>query len=118
MAKIKIKSYLKNVTKNEENLCETSGILIKNKIIFYDNELKVTLDITDSNVVMHRYTDNANYIYILFDKTNPVCKCYTNNKHVDLDIKINSLTIKDNLIEVNYIIEDTDELLFLLNYGE
>ena len=118
MAKIRINSCLINETKNEENVCNTNGILIKNKIVYYDSEIKVTIDISEDNIVINRYTDNSNYIYLSFNKDKSICKCYTNNKFVELNINLLELSIKGNVILVKYEVENTDVLFFKLNYGE
>lgn len=115
MAKINIKSALNNKSQNKKNICNTIGIKKENKIIYYDEEKKVTIETFDNNIVMYRFIDDSNYIYIMFNKDEPVCKYYMNNNHMDLDIIINKIIINENKILIDYIINE-ENLIFNFEY--
>ena len=52
--RIKIKGYLKNNTDNELLEFEEKGIKIKNKIIYYNNNVKNTIKFSDKEIILIR----------------------------------------------------------------
>ncbi|MDD3453091.1 MAG: hypothetical protein PHN42_02275 [Bacilli bacterium] len=115
MTKIKISSYLKNTLENKEEILNTNAISVNNKIKYFDNNKKVTIEMFDNNIIMYRYNE-LGYIVIHFNIDNPICRYYINNKFVDINIDINKLIIKENEIYIEYCIEKTSNFIFKFEY--
>ena len=106
MAKFKISS---NLLSDEGNLViNTNGIKNKNKIIYKENEISVTILIFDNKIEMKRV--HPDYIIELNFDINK--ETYTNyqfiggDKVFKLTTKTKKLIISDKKIEIEYVLED------------
>lgn len=92
----------------EENLnIKISGIKTKNKIIYKENNITVTILIFNNKIEMNR-TCNEYKINLIFEKNKKTISTYQVfgvSKVFDLETNTNKLIIKDNSIELNYELE-------------
>ena len=108
MGKINLKASL---ISDEENLnIETSGIKTKNKIVYKENNITVTILIFDNKIEMNR-TCNEYKINLIFEKNKKTISKYNvfgMPKEFLLETKTNELEITDNSIKLNYNLEGND----------
>ena len=105
MGKVKLKEVFKS---NEENidLCMT-GIINKNKIIYKENDIRVTIVVFSNKILMNRLHDNyeIDFIFENGKRTSATYKLKEYNKEFKLDIVTTKLVIKEELIAINYNLE-------------
>lgn len=105
MGKINLKAKL---ISEEENLnIEVSGIKTKNKIIYKENNITVTILILDNKIEMNR-TCNEYKINMIFEKDKKTISNYQvfgMPKTFDLETQTKKLIINDNDIDINYNLE-------------
>ena len=103
--------FIKNITDNEIDLIETSGIINKEKITYLHQQDKYTLKKLSSNkVIIQRNNDLINSTYIFeLGKVIP-SQCYIKGEGLtlEIDIKTNFLKITDNMIYIAYTIIDSN----------
>ena len=105
MGKINIKAHL---VSDEENLIiETSGIKSKNKIIYKENDISVTILMFENKIEMERISKDYK-INLIFDKNKKTVSTYQifgGSKTFNLETKTKKLIINDKKIELNYELE-------------
>ena len=105
MGKINLKSV---IISDEENLTiETSGIKTKNKIIYKENDISVTILIFDNKIEMKR-SCNDYEINLIFEKNKKTISTYQifgGFKKFSLETITKSLKIDKSKIEINYELE-------------
>ena len=108
MGKIDLKAKL---ISEEENLdIKVSGIKTKNKIIYKENSITVTILIFANKIEMNR-TCNEYKINFIFEKDTKTISSYQvfgMPKIFDLETKVKKLVISDEKIEINYNLEGND----------
>ena len=107
--KIKVKGYLKNITDNDIIKFETKGIKNRNKIIYSDADVKTSIKVDgDSLTFMREGNDFINTF--IFNMKNSKCNYYLKENNYDVDIEINTtdIYISDNLINIKYLIVDSN----------
>ena len=85
----------------------TSGIRSKNKIIYKENNVTVTLFTHSNRIEMNRCC-NEYEIYLIFDKNKDTISTYSlfeNYKKFNLETSTQKLKITKNLIEIVYNLE-------------
>ena len=105
--KIRIKTIVTNKSLNEENSFETKGILSNNIITYYENDIKMSLDLKER--VLKRRTNDYE---IILDFLKKKCFYIMNNNTITLDIKVNEI---NDEFYVDYEIED-NRIVYNLNY--
>ncbi|MDO4963585.1 MAG: DUF1934 family protein [bacterium] len=113
MAKIKLKSTI--ISNNDKNTIETLGIKSKNKITYKENNIFVTILIYNNKIKMKRYCDEYK-IEFLFELNKKTKSLYTLNsilKTFNLNTYTKKIDINNNLIKIDYLIED-DEFSYVL----
>ena len=105
MGKISLKASL---ISEEENLnIETTGIKTKNKIVYKENNITVTILIFNNKIEMNR-TCNEYKINLIFEKNKDTMSKYNvfgMPKEFMLETKTNKLKITDKLIKIDYNLE-------------
>ena len=105
MGKINLKA---NLNSEDENInIDVSGIKTKNKIIYKENNVTVTILILNNRIEMNR-TCNEYKINLIFEKNKNTISTYQVfglPKTFDLETKTKKLIIKENLIELEYELE-------------
>ena len=106
--RIKIKGYLKNNTDNELLEFEEKGIKIKNKIIYYNNNVKNTIKFSDKEIILIREgNDFLNTFVFNINKSYSNYLLKENNYDIDLDVNTFIMNVSDNSIYVKYLIVET-----------
>ena len=106
--RIKIKRYLKNNTDNELLEFEEKGIKIKNKIIYYNNNVKNTIKFSDKEIILIREgNDFLNTFVFNINKSYSNYLLKENNYDIDLDVNTFIMNVSDNSIYVKYLIVET-----------
>lgn len=106
--RIKIKGYLKNNTDNELLEFEEKGIKIKNKIIYYNNNVKNTIKFSDKEIILIREgNDFLNTFVFNINKSYSNYLLKENNYDIDLDVNMSIMNVSDNSIYVKYLIVET-----------
>ena len=105
MGKINLKA---NIISEDENLnIDVSGIKTKNKIIYKENNVTVTILIQNNRIEMNR-TCNEYKINLIFEKNKNTISTYQvfgMPKTFDLETKTKKLIIKNNSIKLDYELE-------------
>lgn len=105
MGKINLKA---NIISEDENLnIDVSGIKTKNKIIYKENNVTVTILILNNRIEMNR-TCNEYKINLIFEKNKNTISTYQvfgMPKTFDLETKTKKLIIKNNSIKLDYELE-------------
>ena len=108
MGKINLKASL---ISEEENLnIETTGIKTKNKIVYKENNITVTILIFNNKIEMNR-TCNEYKINMIFEKGKKTISKYNvfgMPKEFLLETKTKKLEITDTNINLNYNLEGND----------
>ena len=108
MGKIKLKASL---VSEEENLnIETTGIKTGNKIVYKENNIKVTILIFNNKIEMNRAC-NEYKINLVFEKNKETISKYNVfgiPKEFLLETKTKKLEISENEIIINYNLEGND----------
>lgn len=106
--RVKIKGFLKNITEKENLFFNEKGINNKNKISFISDNIKYNIKYSTSEVIMVR--EGKDFINtFIFHKKNGT-STYTvkdNNYTIDMGIIVKELIIRENFIDIKYIISDT-----------
>lgn len=105
MGKINLKAHL---ISDEENLnIEVSGIRNKNKIIYKENNITVTILIMNNKIELNRVC-NEYKIKLIFDKFKDTISTYSlfgALKIFELETVTKKLLISDKKIEIDYVLE-------------
>lgn len=114
MSKIKIKTTVNN----EKFLFK--GIKKQNKIIYKDDDISVTIDISNIIVLTRENLDFK--LQLIFDQNKETTGTYLlkmNNNYLELQVKTKKLVIEPKFIEIIYIINSSDEIKnFKLEFEE
>jgi len=119
--KVHLKGYLQNLTENTKDIIETTGIINKNKITYYDNSIKYTIEKFKDKVFLKR--ENEEFIHGIVFKQNELydTEYYIKELNTSLTIKIKTkkIYISDNKIEVNYeIIDNSNDYLYIIEMSD
>ena len=117
MSKISIKYTLENITTKDIIKNERKGILKNNQIIFFDNNIKVTICLYNNKIKMTRQCTDYN-LEMNFEKFLTINSFYDIKDIGVIDIKIKTLNllIKDNQIFLEYkMYLDKEAKLFKYN---
>lgn len=107
--RIKIKGYLKNITDNETIKFEEKGIKNKNKITYFNNDIKNVIKINGNEIILIR--DGNEFVNtFVFNKKNSSCNYLIKDNNYDVDIGVNTIMmdISDNSICIKYVIVDSN----------
>ena len=87
-------------------------------IIYKENDIAVTLEIKDNIVKINRLSKDyeINLTFNAFESTISTCSVFGTSKILELKTKTNKLSIKDNEIEIEYILEG-NKFLYKLTMG-
>lgn len=105
--KIIVKTIINNINLNEKNSIETKGILSDDTIIYYDNDIKMSLNLKERT--LKRRTNDYE---IILDFLKNKCFYAMNGNTITLDIKINEI---NDSFYVDYEIEN-NRIIYSLNY--
>lgn len=119
--KIKLKGYLKNITKNEQEIIDTMAIKNKNIISYKNNSTLNKIKIDNNKVILSR--DNEKYSYeLIFEplKEHNIEYFIKELKtSIDIKVKTTDLSIKENKISIKYkIIDSNEEFLYLIEMSD
>lgn len=109
--KINIKSILKNITENKQDINDSKAIKAKNKITYQIDDFKYTIKIiSKTEVIMNRI--NKDLECTMFFESNKIkSSIYTFKQEeytLEIDIKTTYLKITDNTIEIHYTVIDSN----------
>ena len=115
MSKVNVRSILLNKDTNERTIVETIGILNKNKLIFNDNNTVVKILFNENELIMTREEKNKSLIEFIF-KENIKTHCNYNiySKNLKLSLYTNKIMKNKNDFEIDYTIEENENLNFKL----
>lgn len=105
MGKISLKSKIISI--EEKLYIETTGIKTNNKIVYKENDKKVTILIFDNKIEMNRYSNDYE-INLLFEKNKKTIshyKIFGGNKIFNLETNTKKLSISDYKILIEYELE-------------
>lgn len=107
--RVKIKGYLRNITENELYEFEEKGIKNKNKITYTNDNIKNTIKINGSEVMLIREGNDFVSTFV-FNKDSSCCNYLLkdNNYDVDIDIISSAMEISDNYLYVRYVVVDSN----------
>lgn len=115
MAKVKIKTILKNKTENEVVNGEFLGIKLDNKIKYIDNNVKTIISIISDGLIIDRIDSSYSLTLNLSKNKKTVLNyCVNDLSPLILDVETNKLSINEKEIEVEYnlIIDSSFKLEF------
>ena len=112
MSKVNIKYVVKNINSKEVRSKELKAIKTKNKITYKEEEMNVSIELSDI-IKITRKDMHKEIILEYKEKENTIGLYKIYNNAYKLNIYTNKLEIKDNYIEIDYIIED-DNINFKL----
>ena len=104
MPRVKIKTIISNNC-NEKIEYNTKGIKNNNKICYLEDNISVSIEYFDK-ITLIRKDDIKTLTFEFSKKENTKCLCKIDNNTYILNIYTNKIEIKDNYIEIDYIIED------------
>lgn len=115
MGKINLKAKL--ISEEETMRIEISGIKMKNKIVYKENNVTVTILIFDNKIEMNRICNEykINFIFEKNKKTISTYQVFGMEKIFDLETNTKKLNISDNKIELEYDLE-YNEFKYLLEW--
>lgn len=105
MGKINLKASL--ISEDENLNIETSGIKTKNKIVYKENNITVTILILNNKIEMNR-TCNEYKINLIFEKNKKTMSTYNvfgAPKVFELETLTKTLKIEENEIQLEYELE-------------
>ena len=105
--KINIKTMINNEKLKEKNSFECKGLLNDNIIIYYENDIQMTLNLKE-RTLKRRTSEYEIFIDFLKNK----CFYIMNGNKMMLDIKVNEI---NDSFYVDYEIED-NHIIYSLNY--
>ena len=107
--RIKVKGYLKNITDNEILEFEENGIRNKNKIIYSSDNIKNTVKINASEVILIREGNDFVNTFV-FNKVDSSCNYFLkeNGYDVDIDITTIKVDVTDIYVYIRYLIIDSN----------
>lgn len=106
MGKVRLKEIFKS---DEENIdLDIIGIINKNRIIYKENDIKVTIVVLNNKILMNRLHNNyeIDFIFENGKKTNAIYKLKEYNKEFKLDIITTKLNVSKKEIYINYNLEE------------
>lgn len=106
--RIKINGYLKNNTDNKIFKFNEKGIINKNKVSYYYDNVKYNVMFNKDEVILRRESDefiNTFYFNGGNSRSNYLLK--DNNYEVDIDVTLKELIVRDNSIYIKYVIVDS-----------
>ena len=116
MGKIRLREIFKS--DDEDIDIDIIGIINKNKIVYKENDIKVTIVVLSNKIFMNRKHSNYEIDFVFENKVTTeatyILKEY--NKEFKFDIKTTKLEIKEDLIDIVYRIED-NIFSFILKIG-
>ncbi len=111
--RIKINGYLDNITDNNHIAIDSNGIKDKNKITYYENDIKNTIHIQESGnsyIILQR--ENSEFQNtIIFNPNQDTISTYLlkeNNLTIELNIHTDQINITDNQININYTVLESN----------
>lgn len=116
MSKINLKARL--VSDDEKLDIEVIGIKSKNKIVYKENDITVTILLLNNKIKMNRVCSEYK-INLIFEKDKSTISTYNVfdiSKKFDLETKTQKLIITDDRIEINYELEQ-NKFYYLLELG-
>lgn len=107
--RVKITGFLKNITENNILCFDEKGIKKNNKISFVKDNIKYDIRYSDLEVFLLRNgSDFINSFSFNKSNGNSSYMIKDNNYTVDMNIKVNKFFVSDNIIDIDYVICDTD----------
>ena len=119
--KIKLHGYIENITKKEKEKVETLAIKNKNNLKFIHNNTtyKITFD-RDSIIIMRENEEINHKLHFILNKETKseyYIKEYLTN--IDVSITTTKLLINEQMLEIHYIVNDSEEKYkYLLEMSE
>ena len=103
MGKIKLKMSIISDFDNLE--IETTGIISKNKIIYKENDVVVTILMDDNKIEMNRSTKDYSIELIFIKISKSISRYKLFNKYINLETFTNKLVKSSNKIKLDYTLE-------------
>ena len=110
--KVKIKSCLKNINKNTQEIIDTFAIKSKNTFSFYKDNVKYKLINNLSEINLIRETNDFIHKFDFISNKQTKSEYYIKeyNTTIEIDIITTKIIKDDKKIEIDYKIVDTDEV--------
>lgn len=110
--KIKVKGYLKNITENTEEIIDTKAIKNSNVINYIIDNTKYKIKIEKDKIILTRNNNEFSNTMIFKPNKKTISEYYIIEANAPLEFNITTinLTIKENLINITYHIEETDNM--------
>lgn len=109
--RIRVISYLRNITEKKELKTDTFGIKNKNKISYHHDDMIVKIEIKDKSIHMTRENQNFSHTFEFKLNAETTSEYYIKEYNTSLEVKVltTKLSISDNNISINYTIKDSNE---------
>lgn len=110
--KIKVKGYLKNITENTQEIIDTKAIKNSNVINYIIDNTKYKIKIEKDKIILTRNNNEFSNTMIFKLNKKTISEYYIIEANAPLEFNITTinLTIKENLINITYHIEETDNM--------
>lgn len=110
--KIKVKGYLKNITENTEEIIDTKAIKNSNVINYIIDNTKYKIKIEKDKIILTRNNNEFSNTMIFKTNSKTISEYYIIEANAPLEFNITTinLTIQENLINITYHIEETDNI--------
>lgn len=111
--RIHLKVQIKNRTNGDNTFYEINGLKQKNKLTYYYNKEKYSLEINSfDKLILTRETSELNS-KLFFEKNKTTTSLYSiKDQNITLEINIKTISIElfDTMIKIVYNLIDTDEI--------
>ena len=103
--KIQIKGYIYNKSEKTKTNIEEKGIKIKNKITYYEDDIKTNIIINKEEIIIKRENKEfLNLIKLNIEKeTDIIYYLKDQDLSINLPTRTKYIKLEDNIIEVNLI---------------
>ncbi|HHW69268.1 MAG TPA: hypothetical protein GX747_02920 [Tenericutes bacterium] len=109
MEKIKLNSTLLNISENEKNICITQGLKNNNRIIYYDNNIKVSVEYDIHFLKITRSCEEYILNISLSNKKSTITYDVKSIGKLNFECNLIKYNIFDNSMDVIYEIINSDE---------
>ncbi len=119
--KIQIKGYIYNKSEKTKTNIEEKGIKIKNKITYYEDDIKTNIIINKEELIIKRENNEfLNLIKLNIEKeTDIIYYLKDQDLSINLPIRTKYIKLEDNIIEVKYkMLDSNSEYIYRIEIKE
>ena len=119
--KIQIKGYIYNKSEKTKTNIEEKGIKIKNKITYYEDDIKTNIIINKEELIIKRENNEfLNLIKLNIEKeTDIIYYLKDQDLSINLPTRTKYIKLEDNIIEVKYkMLDSNSEYIYRIEIKE